>query len=80
MSDDADKAAADEARAMAKFEAQLCAAFDQGGRSLDPTLPVQCVDCSAVISAARLAAQPRANRCTTCAAELEDRYALGRPL
>lgn len=79
MSDAADKVSADDERAMALFEKQRQQRIDESMRPYDPALPVQCVDCSAVISAERQAAQPRTNRCTTCAAEIEYRNGWGRP-
>lgn len=76
MIDDVDHAGAVEAAAMERFEEaqarqRLIAA---SLKPFDPSLPVNCVDCGEVVSAARLNAMPRTRRCAQCAAEVERGY------
>lgn len=72
MTDAADKAAADEERAMALLEAQQRQArIDESLRGFDPTLPQYCNDCAELIDPERMAAYPRASRCTACGTAYE---------
>lgn len=69
MIDSADKAAADEERAMEQF-------LKQRQHLAEPTeIPeaVNCVDCGEDIPEARLKAMPRTKRCAPCAADVERR-------
>ena len=79
MADAADKAAADDERAMALFEEQRQARIAESMRGYDPSLPINCVDCSEIVPVERLVAYPRTRRCTSCASEVEIRNGWGTP-
>ncbi|WP_368565511.1 hypothetical protein [Pseudoxanthomonas sp. UTMC 1351] len=72
MADEADRANAEDERAMARFEMQL-----QEQRVLDhlcdrdPTRVARCRECRLAIDPERLLACPRTQHCTECAAGLE---------
>lgn len=74
MADAADKATADEERAMALFEEQRQARIAESMRGYDPSLPINCVDCSEIVPVERLEAYPRTRRCQPCASDVERRY------
>lgn len=75
MADAADQATEDDARALEQFMAARARQrrIDESMRGYDPTLPQYCNDCGEQIDPARLAAYPRASRCTDCAAAWEAR-------
>lgn len=75
MPDAADKATADDERAMARFEEeQRQRRIAESMRGYDPSLPVNCVDCGEIVSSERLEAYPHTRRCTPCAADVEASY------
>lgn len=76
MPDAADIVTEQDARAVEQFLAerrreQLIA---ESMRGFDPTLPLYCDDCGEQIPPERLAAYPKANRCTPCSAAKEAAY------
>lgn len=74
MADAADKAAEDEARAMALFEEQRQARIAESMRPYDPEAPINCLDCGEEVSIERQRAYPHTRRCTRCAAEVQKGY------
>ena len=84
MTDVIDAVGEQEARAREQFEAEQARQREreqriaESMRGHDPTLPLYCDDCGEQIPAERLAAYPRASRCTPCAtakeAELRARW------
>lgn len=66
MSDDADKASADEERAWELFDRSRRAARDAELRAVLKRVALHCLDCGAEIPAARLMAVPTATRCVHC--------------
>lgn len=74
MADAADKAAEDQERATALFEQQRRDRIAQSMRGYDPSLPVNCVDCSEIVPPERLEAYPHTRRCVGCAADVERGY------
>ena len=72
MTDAADKAAADDARAMELFETQRAERYAaEKARAFAREQAPQCLDCGELISEARLKAVPGAIRCTRDAARVE---------
>ncbi len=71
MHDAADKAAADEERAMELFEKGL----KERRRPVEPValVPINCLDCSEEVSIERQLAVPHTRRCMRCAADVERR-------
>ena len=81
MADAADKAAEDQERAQALFdEEQRRARIAESMRGYDPSLPVNCLDCSEIIPPERLAAKPHTRRCVGCAEDVERDYRARWPL
>lgn len=80
MSDVIDSVGEQEARARERFEAEQAAQREREARiaesmrGFDPTLPLYCDDCGEQIPPERLAAYPRANRCTPCSAAKEAEF------
>jgi RNA polymerase-binding transcription factor DksA len=70
MIDLADRAAADEERAMELFQRER---ERLGGGTAAVPLQINCVDCGELVPMARLAAVPRTLRCAACASEVERR-------
>jgi DnaK suppressor protein len=66
MIDAADRAAANDERAMELFQRKRTM---QTGEP--PTMEINCVDCGEIIPPARLVAMPRTKRCMPCASEVE---------
>lgn len=73
MADAADKVVEDDERAMALLQQQEQQRRDREAliaesmHCYDPTIPLYCDDCDEQIDPERLAAYPKASRCTTCA-------------
>lgn len=73
MIDDADKAAANEERAMEIFQKGRQERYNAPPHAL-PGTGINCLDCGEIIPEARLRAMPRTLRCTKCAADVEARW------
>lgn len=71
MIDDADKATANEERAMEIFQKSRQQGASHAARSA--SAGINCVDCGEIIPEARLRLMPRTLRCVMCAAEVEGR-------
>jgi len=69
--DAADKAAADEERAMEMFEQGL----KERRRPVNPAelVPIHCLDCGEEVPVARQLAVPHTRRCVRCASDVEIR-------
>jgi hypothetical protein len=79
VSDDAERAAADEERAMSLLEAQLRDRRLANAAAPKPTGPIDCVECGREVSVERQLAYPRTLRCVCCAAEIERAFHRGCP-
>lgn len=73
MIDDADRAAADEERAMDIFQRERQKLY-KAPETAFPAIALNCVDCGEIIPEARLKAMPRAVRCANCAADVERKW------
>lgn len=73
MIDDADKAAANEERAMEIFQKGRQQGASYAAQMREATIGINCVDCGEIIPEARLQAMPRTLRCVKCAADVEGR-------
>ena len=71
MIDDADKATANEERAMEIFQKSRQQGASHAERAA--SIGINCVDCGEIIPPARLLAMPRTLRCVKCAADVEGR-------
>lgn len=69
--DDADKAAADEERAMEIFQRERQQRYVAPDHTTARVSNIHCVDCGEVIPEARRQAMPRTLRCARCAADVE---------
>ena len=80
MSDVVDDVNEQQARALERFEAAQAVQREreqriaESMRGFDPTIPLYCDDCGEQIPPERLAAYPKANRCTPCSAKKEAEY------
>lgn len=75
MADAGDHAVDQDEKAMARFEEeQRQKRIAESMRGYDPTLPVNCVDCSEIVPPERLEAYPHTRRCQPCASEVERGY------
>ncbi|HMM25556.1 MAG TPA: TraR/DksA C4-type zinc finger protein [Pseudoxanthomonas mexicana] len=73
MIDDADKAAANEERAMEIFQKSRQERYIAPPEAF-PGAGINCLDCGEIIPPARLKAVPRTLRCARCAADVEGRW------